>query len=360
LRSVPLGFATDHILTATLQIPPLEFAQRDVHTALDQPLLARLQSLPGVAAAAVTTSLPLDEEFLINVHLYGKGKPAVLALSWVSPEFLSVFRIPLLHGRFFDPRLDTPAVRQVCVVNHAFAEQFFPGQNPVGKHLFGGTSAVVIGEIADTHGAGAAKAAAPFVLYSTSQLKLKGNMYNAAAMFRQVAVRSPLPPSALLPELRAALHAVAPGVDATDVATMDELVAKSMGDQIFAVRLLGIFALAALAIALAGIYAVLAYAVSQRTREIGVRMALGAERRQITAMVLRRAAGLLALGIAIGLALAWTASSLLARYLFGVPPRDPFTLAAAAVVMLLAGLGAAWWPARRAASVSPLLALRSE
>lgn len=360
LRSVPLGFTTDHIVTATLQIPPLEFAQRDVHTALDQPLLARLRSLPGVTAAAITTSLPLEEQFLINEHYYGKGKPITISLAFASPELLQVFRIPLLRGRFFDPTLDTPDVRQVCVVNRAFAEQFFPRQNPVGEHLFGGTSPVVIGEIADTHGAGAAKAAAPAVLYSTSQLKLKGNMYNAAAMFRQLAVRSRLPPSVLVPELRAALHSVAPDVDAADVATMDELVTKSMGDQIFAVRLLGMFALAALAVALAGIYAVLAFAVSQRTREIGVRMALGAERRQITAMVLRRAAGLLGAGITIGLALAWTASSLLARYLFAVPPRDPLTLAAAALAMLLAGLAAAWWPARSAASVSPLIALRSE
>src|SRR6185437_5068400 len=164
-----------------------------------------------------------------------------------------------------------------------------------------------------------ARTAAPFVMYSTGQLKLKGNLYNSAAMFRQLAVRSQLPPSVLVPELRAAL-----------------------------------------VVALAGIYTVLAYAVSQRTREIGVRMALGAERRRITAMVLRRAAGLLTVGIAIGLVLAWAASSLLTRFLFGVPPRDPLTLTVAAAAMLLAGLGAAWWPARRAASVSPLLALRSE
>ncbi|HEY8055727.1 MAG TPA: ADOP family duplicated permease [Terriglobales bacterium] len=360
LRSVPLGFATDHIVTATLQIPPLAFAQRDVRTTLDLPLLARLHSLPGISAAAITTSLPLEEEFLINEHYYGKGKPITISLAFASPEFLQVFHISLLRGRFFDPELDIPEVRQVCVVNRAFAEQFFPRQNPVGKHLFGGTSPVIVGEIADTHGAGAARTAAPFVMYSTGQLKLKGNLYNSAAMFRQLAVRSQLPPSVLVPELRAALHAIAPDVNAAGVATMDELVAKSMGDQIFAARLLGLFALAALVVALAGIYTVLAYAVSQRTREIGVRMALGAERRQITAMVLRRAAGLLTVGIAIGLVLAWTASSLLARFLFGVPPRDPLTLTVAAAAMLLAGLAAAWWPARHAASVSPLIALRSE
>lgn len=360
LRRIPLGFATDHILTATLEIPPLAFAHRDVHNALDQPLLARLRALPGVQAAALTTSLPLDPEMAIAMHVYGKGKPRTLHLAWVSPGYLSVFRTPLLRGRFFDAALDTPGSVQEVVINQAAAREFYPRQNPVDQYLLGGRNYRIIGELSDAHSAGPTVPDAPMILFSTSQLKLKGNMYNAAAMFRQVALRSSLPPAELSAGLRSALHEVAPEVAVGKVETMNELVAQSMGDQIFAARLLVLFALATCAIALFGLYAVLAYTVAQRTREIGVRMALGAAQGQIAILVLRRAAILISLGIGAGMAMALASSRILAAWLYGVPPRDPLTLAAAALALLLAGGAAAWWPARRAASVSPLIALRSE
>ncbi|HET9785261.1 MAG TPA: FtsX-like permease family protein, partial [Terriglobales bacterium] len=153
---------------------------------------------------------------------------------------------------------------------------------------------------------------------------------------------------------------VAPDVALGEFATMNQLITRSIGDQIFAARLLGFFALAALAIALAGLYGLLAFAVAHRTREMGIRMALGAERHDIVAMVLGQAAVLLAIGITLGGGLAWASARWLSAYLYGVKPHDPLTLAAAAVLLALAGLWAAYGPARRAGNVSPAIALTAE
>ncbi|MGH9520868.1 MAG: FtsX-like permease family protein, partial [Terriglobales bacterium] len=174
------------------------------------------------------------------------------------------------------------------------------------------------------------------------------------------ALRTAGPPDQLAAAMRSTLHALEPGLALQEVVTMDQVVEDAMGAQIFAARLLGFFAGAALLIALVGLYGLLAFAFEQRRRELGIRQALGAGRRRIYTLVLGRAAALLGAGLAAGVVLALLEAHLLQAYLFGVSARDPVTLVAAAGLLAATGMAAAWLPARRAAAVPPTEALRAE
>ncbi|MGH9488704.1 MAG: ADOP family duplicated permease [Terriglobales bacterium] len=369
LGQVPLGFATANIVTTRLQIPHERFARVSIASALEQPVLAHLEALPDVAAAAFTSVVPLASGVEVKGMFRIVGRPGLTLdqepqgdLRFSSPDYPKVFGIPLERGRFFDARLDTPTSARVVVVNHTLAAKYFPGVNPVGQQISIGKNevATIIGVLADVRGTAVAAPPEPEVHFSTTQLVPGSFLYNIGAQFVELAVRVRTSPARLAPEIRAALHVVAPDVAAGAFATENQLVATSLGDQRFAAQLLGIFALAALAIALAGLYGLLAYGVAQRTREIGIRLALGAEPRQILGLVLGRAAWLLAIGIGAGLALALAFARVLAAYLYGVPARDPGTLAAVSLLLAAAGLAAAYLPARRAARISPLEALRAE
>ncbi len=374
LHAVRLGFQPENIVTATIQIPPGRFAKRNINTTLDQPLLSRLQSLPGVRAAAMATVAPLQRGFTAVMRFYGMsgrglppGKSTLRAnLCFVSPEYPEVFGIPLLRGRFFNARRDTSATQSVVVVSQDFASDFYAGENPLGRPLFSSvkrhTQTLLIGVLADARYFSVSTPPGPAIFLSTSQLTPKSFAYEIAANFAQVAVRTQpgIRSASVVPAIRAALHQVAPDLTTGEFSTMRELVAESIGDQTFAAELLSLFALAALAIALVGLHALLAYAVTQRTRELGIRMALGARRGQIMRLVIGRAAWLVAIGLAAGLALALALTRLLQAYLYKVRARDPWTLAAAMAALALAALAAAWFPARRAARLDPLTALREE
>ncbi|MGN6592833.1 MAG: ADOP family duplicated permease [Terriglobales bacterium] len=375
LEQVPLGFATANIITTRLHIPPELYRDRSIHQALEAPLLARLEALPGVEAAAVTSTVPLAYGVSIKGKFGIVGRPNLSPVEqpegdmrYTSPGFPKVFGIPMERGRFFDARLDTPTSQAVAVVNHALAARYFPGQNPVGQQLVVGRkkgviqTATIIGVIADVRETAVALPPGPEVHFSTTQLAPDGSapFYNIGSMFVRMAVRSRLPEAVLIPQLRSALHAVAPEVAPDDFTSMRQVVTAALGDQTFAARLLGLFGLTALAIALAGLYGLLAYTVTLRRRELGIRLALGATRGEVAGLVFRQAAWLVGLGAAIGLALALALTRLLAAYLYGVPARDPLTLLAVTLLLAACGLWAAWLPARRAARISPVVALRAE
>lgn len=355
LRSVPLGFSTRNIVTVPLSFPRGMFAHRDMVTSFDRPLLERVRALPGVENAALCSTIPLETNFQATMHFDGMTKSAAIRLA--SPDFPKVFGIPLLRGRWFNAQHDTLHTPQVAVVNQAFAARYYPGQHPIGSKKFGYP---IVGILANVHGPAVGLPPQPAIYFSTTQLGPGHDFYGTASYSTDLAVRSAAPAATIIAGLRAVLQKLAPEVAPQGFLTMQELVDRSIGQQIFAVRLLSLFGLAALAIALAGLYGLLAYAVSQRTRELGIRMALGAERRDITRLVLGRAAWLVALGAAAGLVLAWQLSHLLAAYLYHVPAHDPWSLAAAAVLLAACSLAAAWLPARRAAQVDPMEALRAE
>lgn len=368
LRSVPLGFRTDHILTMQLLIPPGTFAHRDMVQGFDRPLLERLRALPGVTGATITSVVPLERGFTMNGRFVfldrRRGLPEAEqpqgSLRFASAGYAKVFGIPLERGRFFDASTDTPTSPLVVVVNHTFAAKYFPGQNPIGERFGVDRPATIVGVLADTHELKVASPPVPVMYFALSQLSPSQLFYGVATNFADVAVRTSGPPAQLASATRAALHALEPALALQEVVTMDQVVEDAMGDQIFAARLLGSFAAAALLIALVGLYGLLAFAFEQRRRELGIRHALGAGRRRIYTLVLGRAAVLLGAGLAAGLAISLLAAHALAAYLYNVPARDPLTLLAAALILATTGLGAAWLPARRAAAVPPTEALRAE
>ncbi|HUX68845.1 MAG TPA: ABC transporter permease [Terriglobales bacterium] len=368
LRQVPLGFAPSRLVTARLQIPPGRFDHQDMVQSFDQPLLARIEALPGVRAAAITSVVPF-EGFNLTVTFKFVGRPEPppdqlpeADLRFTSPGYPAAIGIPLERGRFFDARLDTPTSPRVIVVNHNFAARYFPGQNPIGQKVEFGKHdvATIVGVLANARESAIAAPPQPVMHLALTQITNHSGFYNLASVFAELAVRTRVPSASLDASIRAALHAVAPDIAPANFVSMRQLVAKSVGGQTLAAQLLVLFALAALVIAVVGLYGLLAYAVAQRTREMGIRLALGAERRDIVRLVLRRAAWLVGLGLAAGLVLALGGARWLAAYLYGVPARDPLTLAGVALLLAAAGLWAAYLPARRAARVSPVEALRAE
>lgn len=360
LRSVPLGFSTRNIVSTPLLFPPDMFAHRNFVTSFERPLLRRVDALPGVQRAALTSVIPLEHGFSMSIGISPEnGRRAIYAqFRLTSPGFPQVFGIPVVRGRFFDPSLDTPSSPRVIVVNQTFAREYFGG-HAVGQQIGHKNPLLVVGVIGDVHGTAIGQPAKPLIYFSSSQLKPGGGLYGMAS-FTDLAVRSRASSASTIAALRSLLHQFAPDVAGENFETMQQVVADSIGSQIFAARLLALFALAALAIALAGLYGLLAYAVTQRRREMGIRMALGARPEQVRGLVLADAAWRVGLGIAIGLALAMALAKILSAYLYGVAPRDPLTLTAAAVLLALCGLAASWFPARRAAAVPPAEVLRAE
>ena len=366
LRRVPLGFSATNVITTRLTIPPGRYNHQSVGQSLDRPLIQQLEALPGVESAAVTSVLPLSRGVMVvgMMQLPGRhpDQQPQGALRLTSPDYLKTMGMHLEAGRFFDASRDTPTSPLVMVVNHAFAARYFPGQNLVGMEipLYKKIHVTIIGVLADAHERGLNGPITPVMHYSTTQLAPGSAFYSLGARFVQLAVRTRANPESEVAAIRATLHQVAPEVAPGNFVTERQLVTDALGSQILAARLLGIFALAALLIALTGLYGLLAQAVAQRRREVGIRMALGAVRGQILGLILRQAAGLVGAGLAAGLMISLLAAHALAAYLYQVPARDPLTLAAVCGILALAALAAAWLPARRAAAVAPAEALRME
>jgi predicted permease len=370
LHHVPLGFRTDNILTTGMTIEPGRYDKTSANTALFDPLMTRLRQLPGVESVAIST-MPLDNSFTMSGMFDITGRKAARPqdkpqgnLRFASPDFPATFGIAVERGRFFRQGLDTPDSQPVVVVNHAFAARYLRGIDPLTAHIDIGDKAPwsgvpIVGVLADTHDDSIAGQPSPAIYLSTTQLGPKNNFNAVAASFAQVAVRTRTPLD-LTESIHHVLREVAPQIPLTDVQTMQQIVADSLGSQTLAARLISLFAAATLLIAVVGLYGLIAYSVRQRTREIGVRMALGAQRSQVVALFLRRALTLVASGLAIGLVASLFATRLLRSYLYGVRSSDPVTLAAVSFLLLLCAGLAAWLPSHRAATIDPSQALRAE
>ncbi|GGH16055.1 ABC transporter permease [Silvibacterium dinghuense] len=377
LRQVPLGFRTDHILVASLDVPTYRYAKVNAATELYAPLLERAQHLPGVTAAGLMTQVPLDSNFTMRIGLYKttygdpKSKPVSVtsAFQAVSPDMQRVFAFQMLRGRYFEPQ-DTASSEPVIVVNRAFARAFFPEEQDPGKVIgkevisVGGEnskSAKIVGVLDDFHQASVGGEAAPEVEVNLAQLTPDSGFYTVLeGIAMDLAVRTEREPAQVIPELRAALKQASPELANSRITTMNQIVEDSYGSQMLAARLLEIFAGSALLLCVAGLYGLLAYVVSQRTREMGVRFALGASRGNVMALVMRQAGALVGVGVVLGLVLAYFAGRLVSSYLYGVKAHDGWTLSGVALVLTAAAACAAWLPARRAASVNPVEALRAE
>jgi predicted permease len=377
LRQVPLGFTQHNVLTGGIIVNPTmgNYDDKDFKGKPNLvqnsylPLLERLRAIPGVKAAALSSVLPMRSEFAVGFsmtldHKKISGPETPRADGRLaSAGLVEAMGIPMVRGRFFT-EADSATAPVVVVVNQAFVNKYYPGQDPLGHVVSMGdgpfADAHIVGVIGDVKQTSVTKATTPEMYFCLAQIRPGAPLYGIATAFIQVAIRASVPADALRAQFDKALHEVAPDATTTGVKTIQEAVEDSFGSQLLISRLLGGFAGLALVIAAVGLYGLLSFAVAQRTREIAVRLALGAQQGNILGMVLRRALLLVTVGLACGTGLAWFAVSLARSYIFGVQAHDAPTFGVVVALLAAASFLAAWMPARHAASIEPILALRSE
>jgi predicted permease len=367
LRHVALGYRTDHIVVAHLTIPQFRFGEGNIVQTLYNPLLDRARHLPGVDSAGLISEVPLAHTFNIQLGLRtDKNNEIASALKVASPAMQQIFGFKMLAGRFFNAD-DTPSSQPVVIVNPAFVRLYAPNKHDpasvIGMELWflrKNQPGHIVGVLDNERQTSVAEPSQPEVEICLCQIAPDVSAYRVSTISMDLAVRTERPPAQFIPELREILRQATPELAGATISTMDDIVEDSFGSQRLAAHLLEIFGFSALLLCVAGLYGLLAYIVTQRTREMGVRIALGARRANLLWLVLRQAGLMLGLGVAAGSVLAWASSRLLRGFLFGVQAHDGWTLAWSAILLFSSGMLAAYLPARRASRVDPMEALRAE
>jgi putative ABC transport system permease protein len=357
------GFNPESVLTFQLPLPALKYMDQNHIVAFYQSALSRLRSIPGVDSAGIGETVPMGGEGESTVirmpdHPLGSQKEMPFAnYTIISPGYLSSIGTPVLRGRDF-LESDTAGSTPVALVNVAMEKKYWPSQGALGKQVGPGSSRyplmAIVGVVPDVKHISLREETAPemFVIYTQKQWPSMLNM--------RVALRTKVDPASMTASVRTAIHSVDPDIPLAKVATLSTLVNDSLSQPRFAMLLLAAFGLLALLMASLGMYGVISYSVAQRTQEIGIRMALGADRRNVFEMVLGQGARLSGLGIAIGLLVALAITRLMSNFLYGVQPTDAFTFAAVSLLLLVTALLACYLPARRATRVDPMVTLRYE
>ncbi len=364
LRSVNPGFNPANVMTMYLDLPATRYGEIPMQTQFRRELLARLNSLPGVEAAMIT-DIPLGGNY-VGHRVVFDGRPPVSAgaepevqtLS-VMGDYFRVMQIPTRSGRDFTPR-DREGEPLVAIVNEEFVKEFFPGESPLGRRIDWARTnephqwMTIVGVVADVKHSGLNEPTDPAVYTPFAQND------EAWRHFMTLAIRTRNASAGLIEEVKKQVWSMDSLIPVSDVQSMDDLMSVSLAQQWFNLLLLGLFAALALILALVGTYGVMAYVVSQRTHEIGVRIALGAQRSDVLRLVIGQAARLALSGIAIGIVGAFALTRLMSSLLFEVAPTDPATFTAAAILLGTVALLAGYIPARRAMQVDPMVALRYE
>jgi predicted permease len=317
-------------------------------------LFAKIEVLPGVQAVGAINDLPLsnaEDLRMFAVDGYSNENGQLAEARWVTPQYFSAMKIPLIAGRLFTDA--EPSGLHAILINQAFAQKYFAKRNPIGGRVSRQDDptqwSTVVGVIGDVRHTSLEEPAAPQIYHPDMEF---GGGY--------IAVRSSLPAKSLAANLRNILHSLDPNLAAGDIQTMGDLESVASAQRRFQTSLLTVFAAIALILALVGLYGLMAYSVSRRTREVGIRMALGAQRADVMFLVLSKAAVLLGLGLVSGLVASWFATRAMQSFLFGVSQHDPITILSVCALLAVCGLVAALIPARRAASIDPMQALRME
>jgi len=372
LMHVSPGFDAGNVLTFKTSFTDEQAASSAALGQRMEELVTRLEAQPGVQTAAAVNTLPTQLTPDLPFEILGRkagnsdasGNEKYMP---ITTGYFDALRVPVMAGRSF--RLyDTHGAQPVVIINQQVAQAFFKNQNPIGQHIRIGAAMgpgfedgvrEIVGVVGDTKSDGL-DAPAPGILYlPAAQIpdtltKMDNGLLGQSWVVRTRSGQADVVSAAqqiFMDNARTPL---------LSVETMQSVLSASMAQQRFTMMLLGCFGLMSLLLGGAGLYGVMSYTVARRTKEIGVRMAIGAQRTDILRMILREAGLLVGLGLVVGLAASLAGAQLLRSLLFGIAPRDPFTLAATCGVLLLAGLFAAWWPARRAASTEPMQALRME
>ncbi|HET7564050.1 MAG TPA: ABC transporter permease, partial [Gemmatimonadaceae bacterium] len=363
LRHVNPGFTAQNVMQAEVQLPPARYPQgfdtyphwREITNFYTQ-ALDRVSALSGVQSVALANVGPLMPGFTNSFVIEGREAEAArgqaeIYTRMVSPSYFSTVGVPLVQGRTLSVRDDANAPL-VAVINQAAARQYFKGTTPLGHRLaFWGTWRTIVGVVGNERFQGLTEATPPAVYTPLAQTPMASLV---------LLVRTSRDPSVVWPTVRREIASVDPQLALFNVVTMPEALAQSVAQQRFTMLLLGLFAGAAMLLALIGVHGVLSYVVAQRTHEVGIRMALGASRGAVARLVVGRGALLSLIGIALGLGGALIGSRLLSGLLFGVTAVDPVTYAVVAVSVAIVAMVACILPARRAMIIDPVIALRLE
>ena len=363
LATVDPGFDPTNVLTVELNLPRPQYSDLTAANALFDQVLERTAGRPGVEAVGLVSSLPLTPgESLIGFRIQGQAAPTsreemtAARPQLVSPGYLDAMGLRLVAGRFVTDQ-DTDSSPRVFVVNEAFASAYFPGEEVVGQrlNLGRGEPTEIVGVVGDVHHRGLDSRPQPELYFSYRQ-----SLSGQGAPRASIVARTTGDPLALVPFLRQDILDLNPSLPIDNVMTMEARLSSSVAQPRFYALVLGVFAAGALALAMVGIYGVLAYTVSRRSREIGLRMALGADGGRIRNLVVRQGALLVGVGVAFGLAGALVTTRALESLLFGVTTLDLPTLIAVPVVLVTVAIVACYLPVRRATRVNPMDALRYE
>jgi predicted permease len=356
LQNVDPGFNPDRVLTATIDLPGARYSTGRKASSFYRELIGRLAALPGVQGAAATSDLPwtgYDENtsFGIEGRQFSDDEDPSAQYHFATPDYFRTLGIPLLAGRFFSEADDADAPR-VIVINKSMADRYWPDADAVGKRvrLWGETRMIagIVGDLKDSPGELRAKPGFFFPVNQQAQRNLV------------LVVRTERDPMSLLAAMRSEIAALDKELPLSDVRTLEQIASSAVARTRFTMLLLSVFAGVALLLAAVGIYGVVSYSVTQRTHEIGIRVALGAQRRDVIGLVARQGMTLVVAGMGAGLAAALVLTRVMSSLLFGVSVADPITFFGIAVLLMGVALGACFVPARRAMKMDPMVALRHE
>ena len=357
LQRVDTGIDPQRVLTAQYSLRGQRYREQQPIREFAERLLTQTQSLPGVQGVAVSNSLPPDEtDYSSGFTIEGQDQSEHVAyFTIVSPDYFRVLSIPLRSGRAFTGA-DVADSQRVVLINETLQRDFLSGQDPIGRRINIGSKQepqwnTIVGVVGDVKYNGLADDVQPALYYPISQQPTWGSLVIKTDVADPLSVTS---------AVRNEIKKIDPDVPLTNVATMDDRLSKSVAQPRFRTTLIALFAVVALVLACVGIYGVISYSVTLRTHEIGIRMALGAQRGHVLKMVIGQAIVLAIAGVALGLTGSYALTSLMSKLLFGVKPTDPATFLITAAILSFTALIASYLPARRATKIDPLEALRYE
>jgi putative ABC transport system permease protein len=364
LRSVDPGFRSDNLLTMKIALAKQKYPDQTQRSAFYTELLRRVEALPGVRAAAVTNWIPLVRQGdSVGVTIEGRpapepGKMPIVVTRIISPHYFSTMGIQLLQGRGFDAQQDRADSAGVAVISETMARRFWPGEDPLGKRITPGTPEspddwlTIIGVVKDVR---------QFELNADPKPQMYLT-YTQAGFFepRDLVVSTGVEPLSLATTVRRTVWEIDKDQPVSNISTMEDVLSESIARQRFSMLLLGIFAALALVLAAVGIYGVMSYSVAQRTREFGIRIALGAQGSDVLKLAVGGGLKLVLVGVLIGLAAAFILTRVMSSLLFGVSATDPTTFITISLVLISVSVLASYIPARRATKVDPMIALRYE
>jgi putative ABC transport system permease protein len=363
LMSVDVGFRPQGVLSAQLRLPDARYDSLPAQRLFVESLAERLRALPGVAKAGLINLMPLDgDDFDLSFTIC--GRPAVrpsdqpdAQVRTITPGLFDAMGIPVLRGRDVQPS-DRAGTPQIVLVNRAFAAKYFPHADPLTQNLILGWSingtrmgGDVVGVVGDIRGAELSSEPAPTIYLPMAQ---------SAANAIGIVVRSNVAPSSLVPSVRSVVRGLDQLIALFDVQTMQDRLVQSVGAQRFYATLVATFAAVALLLSAVGLYGVIAYTVTQRTHEMGIRVALGATASRISRMVVVEGLTLTVIGATVGIVCAYFAARVIASLLYGIGSSDPVTFIGAVLALCAVAALASYLPARRAAAVDPLIAMRGD